>query len=78
MDLVQLYPMINDTLYDQDQKKINFALSFLKEGSAVTWASIFNKKALALNPLTLRTWTSFYTDFKISFIHINVKNEAIT
>ena len=77
IDSVMLYLMINDTLYNQDQKKIAFALSIMKEGSAATWASTFTKKALALTPPTLGTWTSFYSDFKTSFIHIDVKNEAI-
>ena len=72
-----IYLMINDTLYDCDQKKITFVLSFMKEGSAVTWASTFTKKTLALVPPTLGTWTSFYTDFRTLFIHIDVKNEAM-
>ena len=76
MDSVMLYLMINNTLYDSDQKKIAFALSFMKEGSAAMWASTFTKKTLAIQ--SLGTWTSFYTDFKTSFIHIDVKNEAIT
>ena len=77
MDSVQLYLMINDTLYDKDQKKITFALSFIQEGSTTTWPSTFTKKAPTFTPPTLRTWTSFYADFKTSFIHIDVKNEAI-
>ena len=77
MDSVKLYLMINDILYDNDQKKITFALFSMKEESAATWASTF-KKALALPTPTLGMWTSFYNDFKTSFIHINVKNEAIT
>ena len=77
IDSVMLYLMINDTLYDRDQNKIAFALSFMREESAVTWASTFTKKALALTPPTLGTWTRFYSDFKTSYIHIDVKNEAI-
>ena len=34
MDSVKLYLMINNTIYDTDQKNIAFALSFMKEGSA--------------------------------------------
>ena len=49
----------------------------MKEGSASTWASTFTKKALALNPPTLGNWNNFINEFKTSFIHIDVKNEAI-
>ena len=77
MDSVKLYLMINNTIYDTDQKSIAFALSFMKEGSAAIWASTFTKKALALPTPALGTWTAFYDDFKTSFIHIDVKNKAI-
>ena len=49
----------------------------MREGLAAIWASTFTKKALTLAIPTLGTWTAFYTNFKMSFIHINVKNEAI-
>ena len=77
MDSVELYLMINDALYNDDQKKIIFVLSFMKEGLAAIWASIFTKKALALTIPTLETWTAFLANFKTSFIHIDVKNKAV-
>ena len=77
MDSVKLHLLINDTLYNNDEKKIAFALSFMKEGSATIWASTFTKKALALTIPTLGTWTAFLADFSTSFIHIDVKNAAI-
>ena len=61
-----------------DQKKFAFTLSFIKEGSAITWASTFAKQALAKTPADFRNWATFLTDFNTSFIHANVKNEAIT
>ena len=69
--------MINIGIYDTDPKKIAFALSFMKKGSAATWASTITKKALALNPPTLGRWDDFVKEFKTTFIHIDVKNEAI-
>ena len=77
MDSVKLYLMINRTVYDTDEKNITFTLSFMKEGSAAIWASTFTKKALALSTPSLGTWITFQADFKTSFIHIDVKNEAI-
>ena len=69
--------MINESVYDKDPKKIAFALSFMKKGSAATWALTFTRKALSVTPPTLGTWNDFITEFKTSFIHIDVKNEAI-
>ena len=69
--------MINVGIYDTDPKKIAFALSFMKEGSAATWASTITKKALALTPPTLGRWDDFVKEFKTAFIHIDIKNEAI-
>ena len=77
MDSVKLYLMINKTIYDTDEKNITFTLSFMKEGLATVWASTFTKKALVLSTPSLRTWIAFQADFKTSFIHIDVKNEAI-
>ena len=49
----------------------------MKEGSAATWALTFTRKALSVTPPTLGTWNDFIIEFKTSFIHIDVKNEAI-
>ena len=77
MNSMKIYLLINVTLYDNDQKKIVFALSFTKEGSTATWTSTTTKDALARDPPSFGTWATFYDDFKTSFIHANTKNEAI-
>ena len=69
--------MINNVMYNDSVKKITFALLFMKEGSAATWASTVTKKAHALTPPSLGTWNDFYPNFKKYFIHIDVKNESI-
>ena len=78
LDSVQIYLLINNAIYTNDAKKIAFTLSFMKEGSAATWASTTTKKALAYNSPNLGTWADFFSNFKTSFIHTNVKNESIT
>ena len=65
------------TIYNDNTKKVTFTLSFMREGSAATWASTVTKKALTLTPPSLRTWNDLCSHFKESFIHINVKNESI-
>ena len=77
IDSVQVYLLINNTIYDTDQKKITFTLSFMKEGSASTWASTATKHALAKTPADCRTWGTFLADFKTLCVHADVKNEAI-
>ena len=77
MDSIKSYLMINRAIYDTDENNITFTLSFMKEGSATIWASTFTKKALSLSTPSLGTWTAFHDNFKTSFIHIDVKNEAI-
>ena len=66
--------MINDTLYNDNAKKITFSMSFI---SAAIWASTVTKKALSLANPTFRTWASLYTDIKTLFIYVDVKNKAI-
>ena len=34
---VEMYIQINDEIYDTDKKKIIFALSYMKEGTATPW-----------------------------------------
>ena len=74
---VKLYLLINKAIYDTEEKNIAFALSFMKEGSAAIWASTLTKKALSLPTPSLGSWTAFHDNFKTSFVHIDVKNEAI-
>ena len=40
MDSVRLYLLINHALYYDDDRKIAFTLSYMKKGSAATWAEV--------------------------------------
>ena len=77
IDSVQIYLLINNMIYDTDPKKIPFTLSFMKEGSATTWASTIAKQALVKIPADFGSWANFLTDFNTSFIYADVKNKAI-
>jgi len=76
MDSIRVYLLINQELYNTDEKKIAFALSFMREGSAQTWASTFTKKAL--DTMTFGTFIDFIVKFKDAFVHEDVKGEAIS
>ena len=41
MHSIQFYLAVNETSYNNDAKKIAFALSYMTEGSALTWADTF-------------------------------------
>ena len=40
LDAIRLYLLINHALYYDDDRKIVFALSYMKKGSAATWAEV--------------------------------------
>ena len=62
----QLYLLVNKEIYNDDDRKIAFALSFMREGSA----------ALKRNPPNFGTWQNFLNKFSTSFILKNTKDQA--
>ena len=75
LDSVQLYLLINHALYYDDNRKITFAPSYLKKGSAAIWVEVRRQQGLAT--LSFGTFTQFQTDFKTTFIDTNVDREAM-
>ena len=73
----QLYLLVNKDVYDHDDKKIVFALSFMKEGSARLWALTETETALTRNPPGFGTWADFLKRFNNSFILENTREQAI-
>ena len=73
----QLYLLVNKDVYNHDDKKIAFTLSFMKEGSARLWALTETKTAFTNNPLGFGTWADFLKKFNESFILKNTKEQAI-
>ena len=73
----QLYLLVNKDIYDHNDKKIVFALSFMKEGSAGLWALTETETAFTRNPPGFRTWTNFLKRFNDPFILKNTREQAI-
>ena len=73
----QLYLLVNKDVYNHDDKKIAFALSFMKEGAAGLWALTETETAFIRNPLGFGMWADFLEKFKDSFILGNTKEQAI-
>ena len=75
MDTIRLYLLINHALYYDDDRKIAFALSYMKKGSTATWAEV--RLQQGLSTLSFRTFTQFQTDFEIMFVNTNTTCEAM-
>ena len=75
LDSVRLYLLINHTLYYDDDRKIAFALSYMKKGSAAIWAEVRHQQGLAT--LSFGTFTQFQTDFENTFVDTNAAREAM-
>ena len=78
LNSVRTYLHINRDIYDDGEKQVVFALSFMKEGPADVWADTYRNKCLAHSPVNFGTFTEFTSEFKSSFIHEDTKSNAIT
>ena len=74
---VQLYLLVNKDIYNNNDRKIAYALSFMKEGSAALWSLTETEAALKRNPPNFGTWQNFLNKFSTSFILENTKDQAI-
>ena len=73
----QLYLLVNKDIYNHDDKKVAFALSFMKEGAARLWVPTKTKTAFTRNPPGFGTWADFLKRFNDSFILENTREQAI-
>ena len=73
----QLYLLVNKETYNDDDRKIAFTLSFMREGSAALWALTEMEAAFKRNPPSFRSWGDFLNRFSTSFILENTKDQAI-
>ena len=74
---MQLYLLVNKDIYNDDDRKIAYALSFMREGSAALWSLTETEAALKRNPPNFGTWQGFLNKFSASFILENTKDQAI-
>ena len=74
---VQLYLLVNKDIYNDDDRKIAYALSFMREGSAALWSLTETEAALKRNPPNFGTWQDFLNKFSALFILENTKDQAI-
>ena len=75
---VQFYLLVNKAVYDNDEKQIAFALSYMTKGSALTWAVTFCQSAISGTSFSLGTFTDFVTKFNATFKHHDVTGNTIS
>ena len=76
LDSVWLYLLINYALYHDDNRKIAYTLSYMKKGSAATWAEVCHQQGFANQ--FFGTFVAFETDFKRAFGNANIQQEAMS
>ena len=76
LNSVRTYLLINKDVYSIDDKKVGYALSFMTEETAKSWAAV--RTQMALDASSFRTFQDFITDFKTTFQSTNSATEATT
>ena len=75
LDSVHLYLLINQALYHDDDRKIAYALSYMKKGFAATWAEVRHQQGFTNQ--SFRTFIAFEMDFEKAFGNTNIQQEAM-
>ena len=79
LNAVQLYLLMNEDVYNNDDKKITFVLFYMTKGSALTWATTFHENSVdATDTIILGTYPNFITKFNEDFKQRDVTRTTIT
>jgi hypothetical protein len=68
---------VNEDIYDNDRKKIGYALTFMDKGDAKSWKTAFLQNATAQTGLDLGTWADFLTKLKEDFKPYDAPGDAL-
>jgi hypothetical protein len=71
-----LYLRVNPTIYDTDEKKVVFALTFMTGGTVRAWKEAFTGNAISTN--NFGTWATFKTLLSAVFSPIDNAGTAQT
>ena len=79
LNTVQLYLLVNEDVYNNDDKKIAFILSYMTKGSTLTWATTFHENSVdTTGTITLGTYPNFIAKFNEDFKQRDVTGTTIT
>ena len=76
LNSVRTYLLINQDVYSTNDKKVGYALSFMTEGTAKSWAAV--RTQTALDTTSFGTFPDFIKDFQTTFLSTNSAAEATT
>ena len=74
---INLYLHVNDKVYNDDTKKISFALSFINDGDAASWKEQLLEEAMKKDPINLGTWSDFMKDLQTAFQPYDAPGDAL-
>ena len=78
MHSIQFYLAVNEISYNINTKKIVFTLSYMTEGSTLTWADTFQENTITGAVITLGTWNDFLGKFQKTFKHQDTAGNTIS
>jgi hypothetical protein len=70
MQDILLYLVVNEDIYNNDRKKIGYALTFIDKGDLKSWKTAFLQNATNQMGLDLGTWVTFLAKLKEDFNHM--------
>ena len=76
LNSVRTYLLINKDIYSMDDKKVGYALSFMTEGTAKSWAAVHTQTTL--DTASFGAFQDFVSDFQKSFLSTNSTTAATT
>ena len=77
MQDILLYLGVNEDIYNNDRKKIGYALNFMDKGDAKSWKTAFLQNATTQTGLDLGTWTNFLDKLKGDFKPYDAPGDAL-
>ena len=78
LNAIHFYLLVNNKVYNTNNKIIAFALSYMTKESTLTWATTFRQNAISGTTITMGTFSNFITKFETMFKHHNTMGNAIT
>ena len=74
---INLYLHVNNKVYNEDIKKISFALSFMNDGDAASWKEQLLEEAMKKDPINLGMWSEFKKDLQTAFQPYDAPGDAL-
>ena len=77
MNTIQFYLAVNKAVYNTDEKKITFTLSYMTKGSALTWTATFQTNCISGTTISFGSFTDFVSAFETSFKQRDVTGTTV-